>query len=1521
MMPEPMVPIRILDQEKRYQILKQIGQGGMGYVYEAIDTSVGKRRVAIKTLRDRPTEESLAMFEREIETLARVGDDDNIVSIINIGECEQDRIRKPYLVMPFLEGQTLDQVLRSGERLSVERSVRIILQVCHGLQAAHEKGIVHRDIKPSNIFLRANDKVKIIDFGLARMVDARTSMGRKGTFRYMSPEQIAGDEVDHRSDLFSLGVVLYELLTRTHPFGLNSAVESDLGALRAAIERKKPILIKVFNADVNDSLCYVGHKALQKDPRFRFQAAAGMADDLEKVLRNEPLPHCNLDKIGPVLHEAKEALELGKLDEASDILDDLEGRGYWHSRIEEVRDQLQQAKTTGQIEKLLQQATEYIGSDKPKLALNNLRRVLAIDPEQKEAKRLVTEVERLLADRDLASLLESAQAAMENEDFDVSEQLVKNVLSCRPNHPLALQLSKHVGQRRALFEDRKHQEDAAYEKAVKAFQSGDVSAAFRNAEELARLAHFDKHPDPRYTDIYAKVRSTHDFLLRKYSEAEKLMEERRLHDAKRVCEEVLSKYPNDIGCRALLNRISHREIEFKSAEIAAILATVNNEPNIDRKVEILEQGLREHPKEIRLEEAIRSAKELGAVVKSVVDAARDLEYRQDFEGAEAQLETLKRIYPLYPGLDFQLARLREKHHDHLKEKARAGIIEEIRRYLSEGLFDQAIEVANSSREFQDDPSVQQLKKEALLGVQRLSEVKDLCSRAELCMQTQQVEDAIPLLEQATSLAPQNVRARKLLVDSLYVLAARRLDGNDVAPAGELLGKLLSIDRNHEQAKALLAVVLDWKRKNLADQKRQESINGILDEVHRLEGEKTLPALRKALTLVKESPHLDATASLLECREKLEKKLAEVNESLAQYEVRINQCFEQHDLETALDLIRQALEIDPEDQRLLVLQRRVGRRIKLQRLLKPVKRVPLYRAAGILALVAVALTLGYGTYRVIINSRAPAQLTINSVPAGARVFIDGLEKGTTPLTLPIPIPSSTQRISVKFVLAGYPDEEQFLTLEPGKRDYALAGTMTKAPPSPEEEAFQSAQLSYDRLLQMSPENDDFLSEIDKFIGAINQIPGTSADQSELRGQALNLSAQLKSNLKEKLSAVPTETGNGQLLLEAISRIDPNDEAVTQRRDDLPRLKDQIRQAIQRKVFLTSEAGGALTPLKRLITRYPAEDAYYRAQLKEIRSQAMTLLREKCQTRTPDCQRYADIARIDFPNDPEIVRILNNAPIPPVPPPPPTPPVTTAVPRNTAVEASMTQTSQRMENAFSQKRYVMPADDSSVQLASRIIELGGGVTSPYELSREASLLVVRARDLRGESLRLAALEAGRLAQAGRYVQAVTSRNAATEVRAELELSQKMIEALSGFGGSPELTALSARIRTWLAGLQRLLESRQYSVSHGHSLGSCNGTLTIDGFGIEYFSSERPADNFQIPYTSSGTSGEAANTQQFEARRDGDSLVVRRSGSNRGASSWRLKYRQTDASPNAKANEMQQSIEEFLAVRRGILQAGQR
>src|SRR5207245_9550195 len=203
-------------------------------------------------------------------------------------------------------------------------------------------------------------------------------------------------------------------------------------------------------------------------------------------------------------------------------------------------------------------------------------------------------------------------------------------------------------------------------------------------------------------------------------------------------------------------------------------------------------------------------------------------------------------------------------------------------------------------------------------------------------------------------------------------------------------------------------------------------------------------LRKALMLVTESPYLDATASsLLECRERLEKKIEEASASFAQHEARINECFEQQDLEGALDFVRQALQIDPEDQRLHALEKRVARKVKLQRWLKPLKQVSLpavpkrvYKAAGIAALVVVALALRYAGYRLL--KPGTARLVIDSVPTGARVFIANQEKGITPYRESIPLPSAAQQISIKFVLSGYIDSEQVLTLEPGKTEYNLSG---------------------------------------------------------------------------------------------------------------------------------------------------------------------------------------------------------------------------------------------------------------------------------------------------------------------------------------------------------------------------------------------------------------------------------------------------------------------------------------------------
>ena len=175
----------------RYEARDVIGKGGMGLVYKAYDTVV-QREVALKTLRDSPSKMALDLFRKECGVLASMSHP-NIVEIFDIGEFTEEGATKPYFVMPLLPGVTLDHLIKtSSQRLTVERSVEIVLQTCRGLHAAHERGLVHRDLKPSNIFVMPDDTVKIIDFGVAHMADTTNTLTvAGGTVSDGAPEQHA----------------------------------------------------------------------------------------------------------------------------------------------------------------------------------------------------------------------------------------------------------------------------------------------------------------------------------------------------------------------------------------------------------------------------------------------------------------------------------------------------------------------------------------------------------------------------------------------------------------------------------------------------------------------------------------------------------------------------------------------------------------------------------------------------------------------------------------------------------------------------------------------------------------------------------------------------------------------------------------------------------------------------------------------------------------------------------------------------------------------------------------------------------------------------------------------------------------------------------------------------------------------------------------------------------------------------------------------------------------------------------
>jgi serine/threonine protein kinase/tetratricopeptide (TPR) repeat protein len=265
-------------QVHQFKILEKIGEGGMGEVYLAQDTRL-ERKVALKFLPPNYSADPdfKARFEHEAKATAALNHP-NIITVHEMGEHEG----RLFIAMELIEGQTLESLISGGD-VSLTDAIKTTIQICGGLSAAHDAGVVHRDIKPANIFITKDGRAKILDFGLAksRKATTDTKVGTTvGTVQYESPEQSRGDKVDARSDLFSLGVVLYELITAQRPF--KGEFED---AIKYAIANENPEPLARYKTDVSDDVQRVVSKLLEKDPEVRYQSAAGVVSDLKLIQR------------------------------------------------------------------------------------------------------------------------------------------------------------------------------------------------------------------------------------------------------------------------------------------------------------------------------------------------------------------------------------------------------------------------------------------------------------------------------------------------------------------------------------------------------------------------------------------------------------------------------------------------------------------------------------------------------------------------------------------------------------------------------------------------------------------------------------------------------------------------------------------------------------------------------------------------------------------------------------------------------------------------------------------------------------------------------------------------------------------------------------------------------------------------------------------------------------------------------------------------------------------------------------
>lgn len=267
----------------RYEVVEKIGEGGMALVYKAKDTLLN-RFVAVKILKPEYTQDKAFVdkFKGEATSVASLNDN-NIVNIFDVGS--QNNIN--YIVMEYVNGKTLKQIIKDNHRLSASDAVKISIQIARALDCAHRNNIIHRDIKPHNILVTNDGVVKVTDFGIAKASNSVTITNSNkviGSAHYFSPEQAKGSYVDFRTDIYSLGIVMYEMVTGKVPFDADSPVSVALKHIQEQIIEPKAIV-----NEISDSLNKLILKALEKEPIRRYQSAREMLADLQKINNNQDL--------------------------------------------------------------------------------------------------------------------------------------------------------------------------------------------------------------------------------------------------------------------------------------------------------------------------------------------------------------------------------------------------------------------------------------------------------------------------------------------------------------------------------------------------------------------------------------------------------------------------------------------------------------------------------------------------------------------------------------------------------------------------------------------------------------------------------------------------------------------------------------------------------------------------------------------------------------------------------------------------------------------------------------------------------------------------------------------------------------------------------------------------------------------------------------------------------------------------------------------------------------------------------
>ncbi len=611
----------------KYDVTRIIGRGGMGVVYQATDPHLD-RRVAIKMITGAFAEDPdmLKRFFREAQSLASL-QHPNIVTVFDLGDYNGN----PYLVMEYLEGEGLDAVLSNRRQLSLLEKITVVIQVCHGLGYAHRRGVIHRDIKPANIMLCKEGGVKIFDFGIAHVRNQNvTRTGQVlGTLRYMAPEQFKSQPVDARADIFSTGVVLYQLFTDHMPFEAENTATTML-----KIVHDPPLPVANFLSGYPPEMEQILLRSLAKNPDERYRSADEFALDLaqlqgqlkEELIGREMLEVAALLEQGEVYKAQGSLLRVLKIDQQHTNANRL---------LREVQQTIQRDEIGKQVRELRHFAEEALADERFDKALEHVDRALGLDRTNPDLLQFREDV-RAAAVRSekLHKALRIAEAAQAEGKLDVAKEAAEAALAVAPNDTQAKtvyrlisrdieerarqqQMEGYLSEARQQISSRKFTAALDILKRAEELDPGapqlhtliDSAVAGREQERRRREAEALVHEveEALNKDDYGTACSKADEGLARFPEDRNLLKLKTLADRQRQIEDRKRFVDEQLTTARMLLQAGRNEELHEQLENA--IAQIGPEPRLDSLLALVVENLQRERLEQTKTEGLRQARQ------------------------------------------------------------------------------------------------------------------------------------------------------------------------------------------------------------------------------------------------------------------------------------------------------------------------------------------------------------------------------------------------------------------------------------------------------------------------------------------------------------------------------------------------------------------------------------------------------------------------------------------------------------------------------------------------------------------------------------------------------------------------------------------------------------------------------------------------------------------------------------------------------------------------------------------------